>query len=78
MIRALTLMALCGATPAIAAEYRSIELANGRVIPAEIGEITATEMVLTTPQGEVRIAPSELRSMDPMSPEAYAAIQPYS
>jgi hypothetical protein len=78
MIRSLTLMALCGSTPAIAAEYRSIELANGRVIPAEIGEITATEMVLKTPQGEVRIAPSELRSMDPMSPEDYGAIQPWT
>jgi len=60
-------------TPAFAAEYRSITLANGRSIPAQIGEITATEMVLSTPQGEVRIAPNELRSMDPLSAEDYAA-----
>ncbi len=60
-------------TPAFAAEYRSITLANGRSIPAQIGEVTATEMVLSTPQGEVRIAPNELRSMDPLSAEDYAA-----
>ena len=76
MKRWLPILGWLAATPATAAEYRAIQLANGRVIPAEIGETTATEMVLLTPQGEVRIGLHELRSMDPMSPEEYAAIKP--
>ena len=76
-MRWLTALALMASTPAMAAEYRSITLANGRTVPAEIGEITATEMVLITPQGQLRIAPNELRSMDPLSSEGYAAVPPW-
>jgi hypothetical protein len=76
MKRWIPMLGWLAAAPATAAEYRAIQLANGRIVPAEIGEITATEMVLHTPQGEVRIAPQELRSMEPMSPEEYAAVEP--
>ena len=61
-----------------AAEYRSITLANGRVVPAEIKSITATEMVLQTPQGELIISPSDLRDMAPMSNDAYNALPPWN
>lgn len=76
-MRWLTLLTFLSSAPAMAAEYRSITIANGRTVPAKIGEITATEMVLITPQGELRIAPNELRSMDPLSSEDYAAVPPW-
>ena len=77
MMRWFSAAAWLTSTPTWAAEYRTITLANGRTVPAEIGEITATEMVLTTPQGEVRIAPNDLRSMEPLAADAYAAYPPW-
>jgi len=78
MNRSILTLALLWAAPAAAEEYRNIALSNGRTVPAEIIEMTATEMVLRTPQGELRIAPSELRSMDPLSAEQYAQLPPWS
>ncbi len=77
MIRLLCTMVLLSSNTAQAAEYRSITLANGRVVPAEIKSITATEMVLKTPQGEMTISPNDLRDMAPMSNEAYNALPPW-
>ena len=53
-------------SPSMAAEYRRITLADGRVLPAEISSITATEMVPQTPQGTVIVSPNDLRDMSPM------------
>ena len=78
MKRLIISLSLLGAAHgASAAEYRSITLADGRVIAAEIKSVTATEMVLDTPQGEVRISPSDLRDMAPMSDETYASLPPW-
>ena len=60
-----------------AAEYRSITLADGRVVAAEIQSITATSMTLATPQGTVEISPQDLRTMDSMSVEEYNQLEPW-
>ena len=64
-------------SPSMAAEYRRITLADGRVLPAEISSITATEMVLQTPQGTVVVSPNDLRDMSPMSAHDYAQVPPW-
>jgi len=66
--------ALLSSGTAFGAEYRKITLANGREVPAEIKSITADEMVLQTPQGEMRISPNDLRNMDSMTTEEYLAL----
>jgi hypothetical protein len=48
MIRCALIATLALSGPAWGAEYRSITLSNGRVVPAEIKSITANEMVLQT------------------------------
>jgi len=78
MTRSILTLALLWAGPAAAGEYRTITLSNGREVPAEVMEMTATEMVLRTPQGELRIAPSDLRSMDPLSSEQFDQMEPWS
>jgi len=78
MIRSLLVGMLLASSPAWAAEYRAITLANGRVIPAEIQGITATSMTLATPQGIVEISPQELQAMDAMSEAEYAANKPWT
>ena len=72
---ALSLLAI--SDHALAAEYRQITLADGRTLPAEISSITATEMVLKTPQGTVVVSPNDLRDMTPMSAEEYAQVPPW-
>ena len=60
-----------------AAEYRSITLADGRIVAAEIQGITATSMTLSTPQGIVEISPQDLRTMEAMSVEDYNQLEPW-
>ena len=60
-----------------AGEYRSVTLADGRVIAAEIKGITATTMTLDTPQGVVEISPNDLRTMDALSAEEYQNLPPW-
>jgi hypothetical protein len=78
MIHGLITLLLLAAPSAQAAEYRAITLSNGRSIPAEVKDMTATEIVLSTPQGVVRIPSAELQSMEPLTAEAYAAIEPWA
>ena len=78
MIRSVIIAALFTCAPAWGAEYRSITLANGRVVPAEIQGITATAMTLSTPQGIMEVSPSDLKGMDSMSAEEYAAVKPWN
>jgi hypothetical protein len=78
MNRSILSLALLWTAPAAAGEFRTITLSNGRTVPAEILEMTATEMVLRTAQGELHIAPSDLRSMDPLSPDDFAQTEPWS
>jgi hypothetical protein len=78
MNRSILSLALLWTAPAAAGEFRTITLSNGRTVPAEILEMTATEMVLRTAQGELHIAPSDLRSMDPLSPDEFAKTAPWS
>jgi hypothetical protein len=73
----LTLTLMTFSSQALATEYRQITLADGRTLPAEIRSITATEMVLKTPQGIVKVSPNDLRDMAPMSAEDYAAVPPW-
>jgi len=77
MIRSILIAFWLGSTSAWATEYRSITLANGRVVAAEIQGITATSMTLVTPQGVVEISPQDLRTMEPLSEEAYQALPPW-
>ena len=78
MMRALTVTALAlGSLPASAVEYRNVTLADGRTLPAEIKGITATEMTLLTPQGTVVVSPNDLRDMQALSAEDYAALPPW-
>ena len=58
-------------------EYRSVTLADGRVVAAEIKGITATKMTLSTPQGVVEISPQDLRTMDALSEEEYQTLPPW-
>jgi hypothetical protein len=78
MTRSLLVGILLAGSPAWAAEYRSITLANGRVVPAEIQGITSTAMTLTTPQGIMEIPPEDLRAMDAMSEKDYNAVEPWT
>jgi hypothetical protein len=77
MKRSLLIGILLASSPAWAAEYRSITLANGRVIPSEIQGITASAITLATPQGIMEISPDDLRGMDPMSEAEYASFGPW-
>ncbi|MGB0639493.1 MAG: hypothetical protein ACPGTU_09175, partial [Myxococcota bacterium] len=78
MIQGLLALLLATNTQANAAEYRSITIANGRNIPAEVKDMTATEITLDTPQGIVKIPSAELQSMDGLTAEAYAALEPWT
>jgi hypothetical protein len=69
--------ALSISSTAFGAEYREITLANGRKLPAEIKNITSTEMVLATPQGTVIVSPADLKNMAPLTTEAYLGQKPW-
>ena len=77
MIQGLLALLLMTGTDAAAAEYRSITISNGRSIPAEVKGMTATEIVLDTPQGTVRVPSADLQSMDGLTEEEYAALKPW-
>jgi hypothetical protein len=78
MIQGLFALLLITSTHANAAEYRSIAISNGRRIPAEVKGMTATEMVLDTPQGIVKIPSVDLLSMDALTEEQYADLEPWT
>ena len=72
------LLCLClFSSPAWGSEYRSVTLADGRVVAAEIKDITATSITLATPQGVVEISPQDLRTMDALSEEEYENLPPW-
>ena len=77
MIRTLMVGLFLSSSSVWAAEYRSITLADGRVVAAEIQGITSTSMTLATPQGIVQISPQDLRTMESMSVEDYSQLEPW-
>jgi hypothetical protein len=78
MIQGLFALLMVTGSHANAAEYRSITISNGRSIPAEVKDMTATEITLDTPQGIVKVPSADLQSMDALTAEAYAALEPWT
>ena len=73
----LALLGLACASPASAAEYRQLELSDGRVLTAEVVESTATGLRLRMPQGGAFLRYEQILALEDVDRAAYDAQDPW-
>jgi len=71
------LLGLFVAAPAAAAEYRQLELTDGRVVVAEVVESTGTGLRVRTPQGGVFLRYEQVLALEDVDQAAYDSQAPW-
>lgn len=77
MSGACVLAVLLAGGAARAAEYRRLTLMDGRVIVAEMQDMTANALVLRLPQGTMRVAPTQVMGMETVDEASWSAQEPW-
>ena len=67
---------LLGLASAFAGELRTLTLTDGRLVRGEVVEMTASDLVIRTAQGQMRLPVNRLADLNPLDPAEWAAQPP--